>query len=204
MNKITIYLVSNNIANKRLINDKNNDNIEYRIRNLSLNKEGIDSAIKISKCLDNINYIYSSTYNTAIETANYLSIKFKRKVRLDNRLDLRKIGINKLSELPNYYYEQSFLDSNYKLMNGESQEEVRNRMYSFISEVLNKHNNKNIVIVTHSVCILYLLKKWCIINYDGNAIFNNKQILNSDIKDPNIFKLDFEKYELKAITKTTI
>ena len=49
MNKITIYLVSNNIANKRLINDKNNDNIEYRIRNLSLNKEGIDSAIKISK-----------------------------------------------------------------------------------------------------------------------------------------------------------
>ena len=65
MNKITIYLVSNNIANKRLINDKNNDNIEYRIRNLSLNKEGIDSAIKISKCLDNINYIYSSKIGRA-------------------------------------------------------------------------------------------------------------------------------------------
>ena len=29
---VTIYLISNNITNKNFINDKNNDNIEFRIK----------------------------------------------------------------------------------------------------------------------------------------------------------------------------
>ena len=131
----TIYLISNNITNNNSINDKNNDNIEFKLKNKSLNYEGINNAIKISnlKELKNTNYIFSSSYNTSLETSNYLSKKLNRKVRIDNRLNLRRIGIIKLSELPNYYNEQSFLDINYKLPKGESQEEVRERMYNFIN-----------------------------------------------------------------------
>ena len=44
----TIYLISNNITNKNFINDKNNDNLEFRIKKLSLNNEGINNAIKLS------------------------------------------------------------------------------------------------------------------------------------------------------------
>ena len=147
---VTIYLISNNITNKNFINDKNNDNIEFRIKKLSLNNTGNNNAIKISKLdyFKNTNYIYSSSYNTAIETSKYLSKKINRKINIDNRLDLKTIGIIKLSELPNYYYEQSYLDSNYKLSKGESQEEVRNRMYNFINE----HRGRNRSTIQRYLC----------------------------------------------------
>ena len=196
---ITIYLVSNNITNKNYINDKNNDNIEYKIKNSSLNYEGINNAIKLANYFKKINYIYSSEYNTAIETSNYLSYKLNRKVRIDNRLNLKTIGITKLSQLPNYYHEQSYLDSSYKLLNGESQNDVRNRMYSIINELINKYNNKNILLVTHYINIIYLLRIWCNIKYKEDIIYNNKVITNSTTNDPNIFKLTFNNNKIISI-----
>ena len=196
---ITIYLVSNNITNKNYINDKNNDNIEYKIKNSSLNYEGINNAIKLANYFKKINYIYSSEYNTAIETSNYLSYKLNKKVRIDNRLNLKTIGITKLSQLPNYYHEQSYLDSNYKLDNGESQNDVRNRMYSIINELINKYNNKNILLVTHYINIIYLLRIWCNIKYKEDIVYNNKVITNSTTNDPNIFKLTFNNNKIISI-----
>ena len=196
---ITIYLVSNNITNKNYINDKNNDNIEYKIKNSSLNYEGINNAIKLANYFKKINYIYSSEYNTAIETSNYLSYKLNKKVRIDNRLNLKTIGITKLSQLPNYYHEQSYLDSNYKLDNGESQNDVRNRMYSIINELINKYNNKNILLVTHYINIIYLLRIWCNIKYKEDILYNNKVITNSTTNDPNIFKLTFNNNKIISI-----
>ena len=202
----TIYLISNNITNNNHINDKNNDNIEFKIKNSSLNYKGINNAIKISNldCLKNTNYIFSSSYNTSLETANYLSKKLNRRVRIDNRLNLRKIGINKLSELPNYYNEQTFLDINYKLSKGESQEEVRMRMHNFINYILDKYSNKKIIIITHNICIIYLLRIWCNIKYKENIIYNNKIISSSINKDPNIYKLEFNNKQLLTINKINI
>ena len=196
-----IYLISNNITNNNFINDKNNDNIEYKIKNSKLNYEGINNATKISniKELENTNYLFSSSYNTSIETSNYLSKKVNRKVRIDNRLDLKRIGITKLSELPNYYNEQSFLDINYKLPKGESQEEVRTRMYNFINYLLDKYKNKKIIAVTHNINIIYLLRIWCIIKYKGKIIFNNKIIANSINNEPNIYKLEFNNKKILNI-----
>ena len=190
----TIYLVSNNITNKNYINDKNNDNIEFKIKKLSLNNNGINNAIKISKLIKKINYIYSSTYNTGIETANYLSKYRNRTVRLDKRLDLRKIGITKLSELPYYYDEQSYLDSDYKLPKGESQNEVRNRMYNIINEIEIKHQNKNIVLISHKINIIYLLRIWNSIKY--NEVKN--------INDPIIYKIVFDCNKIKNIEKLNL
>ena len=195
----TIYLISNNITNKNFINDKNNDNLEFRIKKLSLNNEGINNAIKLSNYFKNINYIYSSEYKASIETSNYLSNKLKRKVRIDKRLNLKTIGITKLSELPNYYHEQAYLDSNYKLYNGESQNDVRNRMYSLINELINKYKNKNIILVTHYINIIYLLKIWCKIKYKEDIIYNNKVISKSTRNDPNIFKLIFNNNKIISI-----
>ena len=195
----TIYLISNNITNKNYINDKNNDNLEFRIKKISLNNEGISKAIKLSNYFKNINYIYSSEYNTSLETSNYLSYKLNRKVRIDSRLNLKTIGITKLSQLPNYYHEQSYLDSDYKLNNGESQNDVRNRMYSLINELIYKYNNKNIILVTHYINIIYLLRIWCNIKYKEDIIYNNKVITNSTTNDPNIFKLTFNNNKIISI-----
>ncbi len=202
----TIYLISNNITNNNSVNDKNNDNIEFKLKNKSLNYEGINKAVKISnlKCLKNTNYIFSSSYNTSLETSNYLSKKLNRKVRIDNRLNLRRIGITRLSELPNYYNEQAFLDINYKLPKGESQEEVRERMYNFINYILDKYSNKKIIILTHNICIIYLLRIWCNIKYKENIIYNKKIISSSINKDPNIYKLEFINKKLLTLNKINI
>ena len=56
---------------------------------------------------------------------------------------------------------RQFLDENYKIGNGESQKEVRDRMYFNILKILNSNQNKRIAIVSHGTAISYLLKKWC-------------------------------------------
>ena len=44
----TIYLINSSKTNKNYINDKNNDNLEYRIKNQELSYEGRLLAEKIS------------------------------------------------------------------------------------------------------------------------------------------------------------
>ena len=109
----TIYLINSSKINKNYINDKNNDNLEYRIKNQELSYEGKVLAEKISKIeeLKNIDYIYSGNYESAIETANILS--HNKNIIVDNNFNIRTIGVTKISEIPSYYNEQHFLDRNY-------------------------------------------------------------------------------------------
>ena len=65
------------------------------------------------------------------------------------------------NELPENFEKKQLLDENYKINNGESQKEVRNRMLSAITKILKENKSKNIAIVSHGTSISYLLKKWC-------------------------------------------
>ena len=55
--------------------------------------------------------------------------------------------------------------------------EVRNRMFSAITKILNDNKGKNIAIVSHGTAISYLLKKWCDIEIIDDKLrycFNGK------------------------------
>lgn len=101
---------------------------------------------------------------------------------------------------PNYqklFFEDQFRDWNYKLDNGESANEVCERMYNGIMDVLSEHPNKQIAIVSHGTAISTLLSKWCdvVLNEDTKLIeiyFNKKLVFDGDWKCPELFKLEFD------------
>ena len=66
-----------------------------------------------------------------------------------------------MSELPKDYFEIQFRDWDYKLPDGESLNEVRDRMYEGISDILNKNKDKKIAIVSHGTALSVMLSKWC-------------------------------------------
>ena len=110
-------------------------------------------------------------------------------------LSERKFGIDSWEELPDNFERKQFLDENYKLINGESQKEVRDRMYSVIVKILNEYPNKRIAIVTHGTAISYLLKKWCDVNIVDDKlryIFKNEIVLEGYFDYCETFKLVFD------------
>lgn len=192
----TIYLIRHSKPLK-VNNEFNNDNLQIQNEKSSLSIEGENIAKEKlnNKEFDNIDILFSSNYVRAIQTAKYLSAKNNIEINIISDLGERKFGINSWNELPENFERKQFLDENYKIGNGESQKEVRDRMYSTIMKILDKNKNKEIAIVSHSTAISYLLKNWCDIQVVEDKLrysFNEKTILDGYFTYCETFKLDFD------------
>jgi len=84
-----------------------------------------------------------------MQTAKYIAQKNNLEINVFDELGERKLGIDDLSELPLNFERKQFLDENYKINNGESQKEVRNRMHKVTMKILESNKNKRILIVSH-------------------------------------------------------
>ena len=160
----TIYLIRHSKPMK-VNNAFNKDNLQLQNEKSSLSIEGEQIAReKLNKNeFNNIDIIFSSNYVRTIQTAKYLSEKNSTEINVVSDLSERKFGIDSWEELPDNFERKQFLDENYKLINGESQKEVRDRMYSVIVKILNEYPNKRIAIVNHATAISYLLKNGVIL-----------------------------------------
>ena len=192
----TLYLIRHSKPLK-VNNTFNNDNLQIQNEKQSLSLEGEQIAQdKLNNMeLDNIDILFSSSYVRAISTAKYLAEKNNLEINIVSNLGERKFGINSWDELPENFERKQFLDENYKIGDGESQKEVRDRMYSTILEILNKNRNKTIAIISHATAISYLLKKWCNINIVDDKLrysFNNNVIFDGYFNYCEIFKLEFD------------
>ena len=192
----TIYLIRHSKPLK-VNNEFNNDNLQIQNEKSSLSIEGENIAKEKlnNKEFDNIDILFSSNYVRAIQTAKYLSAKNNIKINIISDLGERKFGINSWNELPENFERKQFLDEYYKIGNGESQKEVRDRMYSTIIKILEENSNKRIAIVSHATAISYLLKNWCDIQVVEDKLrysFNNKIILDGYFNYCETFKLDFD------------
>ena len=178
----TVYLIRHSKPLK-VNNEFNNDNLQIQNEKSSLSIEGENIAKEKlnNKEFDNIDILFSSNYVRAIQTAKYLSAKNNIEINIISDLGERKFGINSWNELPENFERKQFLDENYKIGNGESQKEVRDRMYSTIIKILEENINKRIAIVSHATAISYLLKKWCDIQVVDDKLrysFNNNIIFH--------------------------
>ena len=192
----TIYLIRHSKPLK-VNNEFNNDNLQIQNEKSSLSIEGENIAKEKlnNKEFDNINILYSSNYVRTIQTAKYLAERNNLEINIISDLGERKFGINSWDELPENFERKQFLDENYKIGNGESQKEVRDRMYSIIMKIVKENKNKRIAIVSHATAISYLLKKWCDIQVIEDKLrysFNNKIILDGYFNYCETFKLDFD------------
>ena len=201
----TLYLIRHSKPLK-VNNNSNKDSLQIQNEKLSLSVEGENIAREKmnNKELSNIDIIYSSNYVRTIQTAKYLAEKNNLEINVDSELGERKFGIDSWDKLPEGFEKRQVIDENYKIGNGESQVEVRKRMYSAIMRILNDNRGKRIAVFSHATAIAFLLKQWCSIEISegkGNVKFNGNTVFNDTLNYCVSFKLEFDdENNLVAVT----
>lgn len=196
----TIYLIRHSKSEKTN-NLVNNDNLQIQNEKQFLSIEGEQLAkekMNIDE-LKNIDVLYSSNYLRALGTAKYIAKNNNITINIHEGFGERKFGVSNWDEIPNDFYDRQAIDENYKIDNGESQLEVRNRMLKSLNSVIEK--NKRIAIVTHSTAMLFLLMKWCNVTMEKIS-YKDMIICDTKIDNCDIFKLTFDdNYDLIEIQK---
>lgn len=203
----TIYLIRHSAPFIDIDNysDYNNSPWKDCNRNMILSVEGEKNAEKLCNAdeLKDIDEIYSADSFRAIGTAKYIAEVNNIKIKLDERINERNLGVDKISELPSNFTLDSFNNKDLKLKNGESLNEVDNRFNDFIEEILG-HDSKKIVLSIHGIIMLSFLQNNCDFHFDGNAFnikYNNKEILNGKITNPDIYKITYDDNKIVDITR---
>ena len=189
---------------KDINNDYNNESLQLQNEKMPLSIEGEELASNISKEseLQNIDVVISSNYVRAMSTAKYISNANNVNLIVNSAFGERKFGINSWDELPIDFGLRQNNDENYKVGDGESQKEVRERVYKALIDVIDKYKDKRIVIVSHGSAILWLLKQWCKVDLvDKYVTFNDKVILEDNVFNCTTFKLEFDDKRLVDIEK---
>lgn len=141
---------------------------------------------------NDIGEVYSSNYVRSIGTAKYLAEKNNTKVVIVPEFGERKIGIKSWDEYPSNFEIHQFDDNDYKLKNGESLNEVRERELKALINILNSSKSNRIAIVFHSTAMMILLKTWCEVSYDSDYYFKGNKFFDGKWNYCETFKLEFD------------
>ena len=186
----TIYFMRHSEPLKPIsINNKDSLQIQNEKWGLTINGEKLAKKKSQLNELTNFDMVISSNYVRAISTAKYFT---KDKLFIDDNFGERKFGINNWDELPEDFGKKQFDDFNYKLPNGESINEVIEREYNSLINILNNYHDKKILIVGHSTSLASLFSKWCEIGYTDGYKFNGKQFFDGKWNYCETFKLEFD------------
>lgn len=191
----TVYLVRHSEPFKihRGVEETNEDILFSNIKApLSVDGEKMAEDKSKDKEFDNIDVVWSSNYVRGVGTAKYFAYRNNIKVNISSLLGERKHGIKSWDELPSDFEKYQFQDENYKIRDGESQKEVRERMYNKLITIINDNKGKRILIVGHSTSTAYLLSNWCEISYDSDYKFNKKTFFDGKWEYLQTFKLTFD------------
>ena len=191
----TIYLIihSEPFKEHRGIEDINESLQLSNIKTpLSVNGEHLAEKISKNKEFDNLDAVWSSNYVRAMSTAKYFAYRNNLKVNVTDKIGERITGISSWEELPKDFESHQFEDENYKLPNGESQKETKERELIFLNKILEEYKNKRILIVGHSTASAFLLKTWCEVHYTDSYKFNGKIFFDGKWNYCETFKLEFD------------
>lgn len=191
----TIYLMrhSEPFKNHKGIEDIRENLLFSNIKSpLSIQGEKLAEKISNNSEFDNLDDVWSSDYVRAMSTAKYFAAKNNLKVNISDKFGERKHGVNSWDELPENFELHQFQDDKYKIGDGESQQETKERMKNALDKILNTNKNKITLIVGHATSIAFLLTYWCEINYTGPYKFNNKDFYNGEWDYCETFKLIFD------------
>lgn len=201
----TIYLISNNcfMTDNLVYKDYLELDDKRKNRPLTVNGEKVALTIAKKKNLQNIEIIYSSSFFSSVNTSKYLSDKLNLDLIIDKRLDDKIVG-----DIPNRKINLRNLQENdfdYKLIGGESINDVKTRMTAITKEVLKNHENSSVALFTHNIPIISLLSIWCEkgFNYEDKLILSYEEevIIDGLKNDYNMIELTFDKENLKEIRR---
>ena len=202
MKKI-IYLIRHSLQYRDL---EYNDSEDEQLRNekivLSIEGERLAKELSENNELKGIQELWSSNYCRAIATAKYISERNNIIINIDERLNERKLGNQeKLKELgknkTKSFVEEQLLNENFKNIDGESRNEVYERMSSCINDILDTENEK-IAIVSHGAAIKYYLIKECELDNKFNLIYKGNML---NITSPSLLRIIFENKKIIDINQ---
>ncbi len=152
-----------------------------------LNLDGISQAKDTAKLISN-NYdeLYSSDLLRCKQTAQILNEKLGLKIKYDQRLRERNFGslagknFSSMDSSLVLKEKDKNQEYDYRPYGGESVEDVKERIFSFIRDILVTSNNKNVLVVT-SGGVVRLLHK--ILNNEIHEVIHNSSIHSFDFPD---------------------
>ncbi len=194
----TIYLIRHSAPFIEIENYDDYENVlwdDYN-RNMILSSEGEENAKKLCKLdeLSHLDAVYAADSFRAIGTAKYVAELNNLKIRLDKRINERDLGVKTISELPKNQTLDSFSNKDYKFGSGESLNEVDNRFNTFLDEILNSENNR-VALFIHGIIMMSFLQNNTDFSFDGRImrlVFHDKEVYNDNMKNPMVFRVDFE------------
>ena len=201
----TIYLIRHSAPFVEIENYEDYKNVPWKDynRNMILSSEGETKAKKLCELEDfkNIDSVYAADSYRAIGTAKYVAEMNNLKIKLDDRINERNLGVETISEVPENQTIDSFNNKDYKFGTGESLNEVDKRFNAFIEDVLKSSDNR-IALFIHGIIMMSFLQNNTDFSFDGKKmklLFDNKEIYNDKMKNPMIFKIDYDEKEIVNI-----
>lgn len=189
-----VYLMRHSKGNMEREFIDNKENFQITNEKYVLSVEGEQLAYKYSKLkeLHGLSTVVSSNYVRCMSTAKYMAEENKLPLIIDDNFNERKFGINKREELPTDFFLKQMRNPDYKLDDGESFNEVKNRMLKGLIKVIKNNKGRKSLIVSHGSSITFLLSKWCDIEYDKNYIikFKGEKIIDG-FGSPELLELKF-------------
>lgn len=200
----TVYLINTSIYNMyNPVDSMEPNRLKDEKSILTVHGEKLAEKLSKYKELKGIDAIYCSQYVRTLATAKYIANENKIDINIDERINegtdgiLGNLDINDLNRMQNK-------DFDFKIKEGESLNDIKKRMSSFLKEKLSINEDERIVIVSHSKSLIALLSAWCKVgyNYDDNIILSYKGeiILDTELKKPDLYKIEFDKFNIKNIS----
>lgn len=163
----------------------------------SLNDQGKSDAKRVAELLrhEGIDVIVSSSYNRAVETVTPLAELLQQDIILYNELIERPIGTLNAAVSDEELLmgiEQSFIDIDYCMPEGETTRQAQERAIPIIMQLLSEHKGKKIVLGTHGNIMTIILNY-----FDSNYGFE----FWKGTSKPDIYKLEFEDHQLSHVVR---
>ena len=151
--------------------------------------EGIEKSKELINFFSGIkiDYIYSSPYKRSIQTIEPIAENKNIKIKTINDFRERKMN-NKWIENFEEFSKRQWNDFSYKLIDGESLEEVQKRNIKALNKILLENKGMTIIIGTHGTALSTIINY-----YDKN--FQYKSFIEIVNIMPYIVKIEFNNNE---------
>ncbi len=156
----------------------------YDDRNRPLTEEGLEDSKQVLEILRDkkIDIFISSPYKRSYDSIKKAADYYKKSIITDERLRERKAGKNSNNH---EMFKKRWADFNFAEEDGESIGSVQKRNIEALNEILEKYQNKTIVIGTHGTALSSILKY-----YDTS--FNGESFMKIIDLMPYIVKMEFD------------
>lgn len=175
-----VYLMRHSIAEK----------MDIPTSLIPLSEDGGKLAMSKRKDFSDVELCFSSSYKRAIETAELIA----KDVNIVDGLQERIIG-----DAREDFWLKQYNDYDFKNLNGESLNEVKERMKTVIDIIIKKMSEgETALIISHATAICAYLLNYCEIQVidasckSRKIILQNKVIMNGTFDPADYFEITFE------------